>query len=649
MKYTLRFVLCCLLLPAAQLKAQTDLPVLFAKQATFDDFKISPDGQHLAAVVYSEGKRSLIFFDAKTMKAVGSAKAGNMQEVGDYRWVSDERVVIKLVESSPWLKKPQYFGELLAVNYDGSKAMLLFGYRAGEQSLGSNIKKKQSMQAWAEFVNTRANDKNRIVISATPMSSGGDRLASIMQLDVYNGKTKGVGKAPVSYARIVADPSGRPRVAVGTNAQNQREVYIKDEENSDWHQLPQRAFGSHFYPIAVTADNQGLYVADNYQQDLIGIFEYRFADGSYTEVFTDKKVDVSGVTTTTDGHAVYGMQLDDGRPSYALLTEDHQEARVFKDLLQSFPGENLKITSKTDDDKKWVLVASSDVTAPRFYLYDHEKGTVAKLADTKPELNQLKLASTEPVKFSSFDGLEVHGYLTKSPVASAEKPTVVLVHGGPHNVRDYWGFDPEVQLLAMSGYNVLQVNFRGSGGYGAAFQQKGYRQWGDAIQRDIIAGTEWAIAQGHAKAGNVCIMGTSFGGYSTVQAATLAPDLYRCGVAVAGVYDLSLLAKTGDLPDLSFGAAYLQDVIGKDEAQLKAFSPVHQVNKLKASLLIAHGKKDKRAPVEHAERLKNALDKAGKSYQWLEFNDEAHGFYAPQNQEIYFRAVQKFLAEHLKS
>ena len=491
--------------------------------------------------------------------------------------------------------------------------------------------------------------KNRILISATPMSSGGDRLASILQLDVYTGKTKGMGKAPVSYATIVADPSGRPRVAVGKNEQNQREVYIKAEDSSDWHKLPQRAFGEHFYPIAVTADNQGLYVADNYQQDLIGIFEYRFADGSYTEVFTDQKVDVQSVTTTTDGRAVYGMQLYDGRPSYALLTEDHQEARVFKDLLQSFPGENLRITSKTDDNKKWVLMASSDTTAPKFYLYDHEKAAVVKLADAKPELNQLKLASTEPVKFSSFDGLEVHGYLTKSPVDSPEKPTVVLVHGGPHDTRDYWGFDPEVQLLAMSGYNVLQVNFRGSGGYGAAFQKKGYRQWGDAIQRDIIAGTEWAIAQGHAKAGNICIMGTSFGGYSTVQAATLAPDLYRCGVAVAGVYDLSLLAKTGDVPELSFGAAYLKDVIGTDETQLKAFSPVHQVHKLKASLLIAHGKKDKRAPMEHAQRLKNALDKAGKSYQWLEFNDEAHGFYAPQNQEIYFRAVQKFLGQHLKS
>lgn len=649
MKHIVRCCLFGLLLPSQQLLAQPDLPALFAKHPTFTNFKISPDGKYLAAGVFAEGKRSLLFLDSQSMQPVGAAKAGNTQEVGEFHWVTSERVVFKLTESVPWLEEPQYYGELVGVNYDGGKAELLFGYRAGTTKANSRIKGKESREAWAEFIDTKANDKNSILISATPMSDGGERLAEILQLDVHSGMTKSMGKVPVSYAEVVADPTGRPRVAVGVNQQNQTEVYIKSADQNDWQKLPQRAFGDSFYPIAVTADNQGLYVADNYQQDLIGIFEYRFADGSYNEIFTDQKVDVENVSTTTDGRAVYGMQLYDGRPVYALLTEAHEEARVFKDLLGAFPGENVSITSKTDDNKKWVVAVSSDATAPAFYLYNHEKMSLSRLAEARPELSKMKLASTEPVAFKSFDGLDIQGYLTKSPVNSAEKPTVVLVHGGPHDVRDYWGFDSEVQLLALSGYNVLQVNFRGSGGYGAAFQRKGYLQWGDAIQRDIIAGTEWAIKQGHAKAGNICIMGTSFGGYSTVQAATLAPDLYRCGVAVAGVYDLSLLSAEGDIPDLGFGKAYLHEVIGKDEAQLKAYSPVHQVDKLKTTLLIAHGQKDKRAPMEHAERLKTALDKAGKSYQWLEFNDEAHGFYAPQNQELYFRAVQKFLSEHLKS
>lgn len=648
MNNVVRYCLFSLLLPSQQVLAQPDLPALLAKAPTFTTVKISPDGKYLAAGVFSEGKRSLLFLDSQNMQVVGAAKAGNTQEVGEFHWVTSERVVFKLTESVPWLEEPRYYGELVGVNYDGTHAELLFGYRAGIPKPNSRIKGKESRQAWAEFIDTKANDKNSILISATPMSDGGDRLAEILQLDVHSGMTKSMGKVPVSYAEVVADPSGRPRVAVGVNAQNQREVYIKPLDSNDWQKLPQRAFGESFYPIAVTADNQGLYVADNYQQDLIGIFEYRFAEGSYNEIFTDAKVDVETVSTTTDGRAVYGMQLFDGRPAYALLTEAHEEARVFKDLLGAFPGENVQITSKTDDHKKWVVAVSSDTTAPVFYLYDHEKVSLSRLAQARPELNDLTLATTEPVSFTSFDGLPIHGYLTKSPQQSAEKPTVVLVHGGPHEVRDYWGFDSEVQFLALSGFNVLQINFRGSGGYGAAFQKKGYLQWGDAIQRDIIAGTEWAIQQGHAKAGNICIMGTSFGGYSTVQAATLAPDLYRCGVAVAGVYDLSLLGADGDIPDLGFGRAYLHEVIGKNEAQLKAYSPVYQVEKLKTSLLIAHGSKDERAPMEHAERLKAALDKAGKTYQWLKFDDEAHGFYAEENQELYFRAVQKFLAQHLK-
>lgn len=620
---------------------------LLAKHPAITDIKIAPDGRHLAIRVFVDGRQALAFYDANTMKMVGSTRMQHPMQIGQFHWVNNERVVFKLTETLPWQREPVYYGELYGVNYDGSKNELLFGFRAGKKQTGTRLKQREGKSAWAEFIFNRADAQNNILLKATPASAGGDRLPDLVAMDVYSGELRSKGRAPIAYADVVADQQGEPRIASGVDDKYRRKVFLKDIKTDKWQQLPDRNYGRYFTPIAVTADNQGLHVVDNYQQDINGIYEYRFADGSYSPVFTDKTVSITQALLTADTKSVYAVRLDDGKPSYVFLADQTLEATVFSNLLETFPGDDVAITSKSTDGKKWVVKVSSDKAAAIYYLYDHEKVTLAKIADSRPELAGKKLATTEPVSFKSFDGLEVHGYWTQSPVQSAHKPTIVLVHGGPHDTRDYWGFDTELQFLAMSGYNVLQVNFRGSGGYGYKFQQLGYRQWGDAIQRDIIAGTEWAIAQGKAKAGNVCIMGTSFGGYSTVQSATLAPDLFKCGVAVAGVYDLSLLGGEGDVQYLSFAKAYLDEAVGTDPALLKLYSPIYHVGKLKTHLLIAHGKKDERAPYIHAEKLQQALDKAGKPYQWLEFDDETHGFYDPVNRKKYFHELQAYFSKHL--
>ncbi len=635
-----------MLLPTAQ--ANDNWPALLAQKPGFTDFKISPDGKHLAAKIFRDDKQTLIFFDSATMKPVGAAGMSGLKEVGEYHWVNNERVVFKIVESLPWEEEPLYYGELFGVDIDGGRSRLLFGYQAGEEKTSaSNIKVRESRNAWAEFIDTELDENDRILIQSTPADKKGDRLAEVLEMNVYNGKTSSRGRVPVPYANVMAGSDGKPRVVTGTNRKDETEVYIRSADSNGWQEVPQQLFGSTFSPIAVTSDNKSLYVFDNKGQDKTGVFKLDLTSGKYEEVYTDPMVDVSMVNRTADLRSVYGLRVDDGLPAYVLLTSAFDEAKVFKDLLAAFPGEKVTITSSTKDGKKWLVAVHSDINPAAYYLYDHDKVALSKIADSHPHLSGKKMAPMQPVKFASFDGKEIHGYLTLAEQQSAAKPMVVLVHGGPHGIRDGWGFDPEVQLLAKSGYNVLQVNYRGSGGYGQEYQEAGYRQWGDAIQKDIIAGTEWAIAQGHGKAGNVCIMGGSFGGYSVVQASTIKPDLYRCGIAVAGVYDLTLMSKLGDIPRRGFGKAFLQRVIGNDPAQLAAFSPVNRVSQLKTHLLIAHGERDERAPMEHATALTNALDKAGKPYEWLEFADETHGFYSETNQQIYFSKVQQYLSQHL--
>jgi dipeptidyl aminopeptidase/acylaminoacyl peptidase len=627
---------------------EQDMVFEFSKDATHTDVKVSPDGKFLSFVITLEDKKALGIIDRANFTMVNAIRFSGQHDVGDYYWVNNERLVIKMVTVKPWSKVPEYHGELYAINWNGKQGSIIYGYAAGEKQVGSKLRKRKATEGWADVVNLYAKDDRKIIISSTPWGQDGNRLPELLQLDIYSGFTRKLTNGPAPHSKFLTTEDGRPVLAYSVDANNDRIVFRYNQAEKDWTAIPKNQFGNDFYPVSLNDAGDGIYVFDDYQQDKMGLFELKLDDFAYKEVFTDDKVDISSFEATKDGNQVFAFKLDDGKPSYALLTEQYKEAELFKQFLTTFPGDALHITSKTTDGKLWVLYSYSDINPGTYYLYNAEKKTLVQLLSSRPGLEKVKLATTKPISFASFDDTEINGYFTAGKGQSDNKPLIVNVHGGPHGVRDYWGFDSEVQLLANAGYSVLQVNYRGSGGYGNKLLKSGFLQWGDGIQRDIIAATEWAIATGLTKKGNICIMGSSFGGYSALQAATLAPDLFKCAVGVSGIYDLNMMKSSGDVPLKSFGISYLEQVLGSDEAQLKAYSPVYQVQKLQAEVLLAHGKRDKRAPLEHALKLKTAMDKAGKSYEWLEFNDEKHGFYSPQNREIYYRKLLGFLQSHLK-
>ena len=251
----------------------------------------------------------------------------------------------------------------------------------------------------------------------------------------------------------------------------------------------------------------------------------------------------------------------------------------------------------------------------------------------------------EPIKLKSRDGLDLSGYLTRPLGQEQGKnlPLVVYVHGGPFGVRDYWGYDPTVQMLASRGYAVLQVNFRGSGGYGHAFEVAGYRQWGGTMQDDVTDATKWAIEQGIADAKRICIYGGSYGGYAALMGAAREPDLYRCAIGDAGVYDLRLMLTRGDIQDTTYGVNYIKEAIGDDTSLLAARSPITHIDKIKASLMLIVGGQDKRVPPIHGESVRAALGKRGIKHEWLYQRTEAHGFYDEKNIEDMYVRILAFL------
>lgn len=614
----------------------------------YQNTKISPDGKYLAVSVLVDNKRALAFFDRETLSMVGGANFQNGYEVGNYHWANNERVVINMVKRKGWLEQLVSYGELYAVNFDGSRGEVIFGQQIGEKQTGTRLKKKKSINGWAKIIDVLPDDKKHILISSTRVNKIGDKLATVYKLNIYSGILRDkVTVSPIPYARFLTDISGEVRAVVGTDKNNNKKLYIR--KNKNWEMVNSEIVGSNVNPISISASGKYLYSLDDYQQNLRGLFRLNLEDYSYKSIFTDKDVNISGIEMSTDGRAAYAIKLDVDYPSYAILNKKHDEAKVYKDLIKSFPYSEITITSKTDDSNFYTVYVSSDIVPGRTYLFDKNDNKLQFLFEHKTGLTNSEFVQVEPITFKASDGQKINGYFTAAKTKEQGKiaPVVVLVHGGPHGVRDYWEFSSEVQYLALNGYSVLQINYRGSGGYGYDFESSGHKAWGSISQQDIYDGYQWLVKQNKATANNVCIMGASFGAYSAIQSATLYPETYKCAVANAGIYDLELMFDEGDIQKRSSGLSYLEHVLGTDKNHLRSMSPVNYAEKINIPILLAHGDRDERAPIEHAERLSAALDKANKPYEWFAIDNEGHGFFNPENQKAYMSKVISFLDKNL--
>ena len=625
-------------------------PAEFAKQSVYSDVKISPDGKKLAVTLEFEGKNRLAVLQVKDFSAIGGLQLRGNESVGEFDWVNNDRIVAKVLHFKPWRKEALYFGELIAVDFDGKNAKMIYGYRTGEMQTGTNLKKKKATRGWADIISLLPEDENHILIASTPMSEGGEKRPTVYKLNINNGKMgRKIAYAPISYTTFIADSSGNLQLALGRDKYNRKRLFKYESQDNTWSEVNKDSYGSAFWPLAMSDSGKNLFFVDSLNQDLSGLFSMNVATGERKSIYTDPDVDITNIQFNIDRSAVYAIRVDADYPSYLMFNNKSEEAKLFKGLLATFSGDKVNITSQSKDGNLSVVHVSNDISRGTFYLVDNEKNDIKFLFKNLDNLKADDMSSATPISFEASDGQKITGYITY-PVNVSEKnevPLVTLVHGGPQ-ARDYWTFDREVQMLAAQGYAVLRLNFRGSSGFGRTFLNASDENWGGRVQQDIIEGTQWAVSQGRVQADNICIMGFSFGGYSAVMSASLAPELFKCVVAGGGVYDLNMMLEEGDIPDRLYGKAYLEDVLGKDAKKRTEFSPVNNVHKLKAPVLIVHGKKDRRVPIEHAEALREAMNEHNKEYEWFVKSSEAHGFFNEKNRSEYYEKVAGFLRKHLK-
>ncbi|ACB73991.1 S9 family peptidase [Opitutus terrae] len=318
-------------------------------------------------------------------------------------------------------------------------------------------------------------------------------------------------------------------------------------------------------------------------------------------------------------------------------------ARIYGSLKQTFPGKQIVIVDSTEDLKIHAVFVYSDREPGTYYLFDAATPVITPLGRVNPMIDPEKMADREPIKYQARDGLEIHGYLTRPAGQKDRKhPLVLLPHGGPFGIRDSWDFDPEAQFLANRGYAVLQVNYRGSGGYGARFQESGKHQWGRKMQDDLTDAVAWAIEEGITVKDRVAIYGASYGGYAALAGLVFTPELYRCGINYVGVSDLRILVRPNEQKGRFFDL-FTREWIGSDGNDLWERSPLAHVENIRVPSMHAYGENDPRVDIGHWTQLESELKKYDKPYVYLRERDEGHGFENEQSRIKFYAALERFL------
>jgi dipeptidyl aminopeptidase/acylaminoacyl peptidase len=469
-------------------------------------------------------------------------------------------------------------------------------------------------------------------------------LFDVARVDFRTGARTLAAENPGDVIRWLADHDHVVRVALAQNADGESILRVRDDAAAAWRELDRIAAQDSIPQlVAFSPDNRSLYAISAKDANTARLVRYDLNEGSVHTLLEDESYDVHSRYIDPASNALVAASVLRDRVEWSVLAPEF--APTFAALARVERGD-FEIVDASADGEVLVVRYTLDAGPVHFYLFDRSSGDAIHLFADRPELLAYRLAPMQPIRVTARDGLALHGYLTL-PVDLEPKdlPTVLCVHGGPW-FRDQWGFDPWVQWLANRGYAVLQVNFRGSTGYGKAFLNAGDREWAGAMRTDLLDAREWAIAQGIADPSRIGIFGGSYGGYAVLTALAFTPDAFACGVDLVGPSNLNtLLASTP--PYLKPLIAVLHQRIGKDPAFLDTPSPLFKADRIAAPLLIAQGANDPRCKRAESDQVVAAMRANGIPITYILFENEGHGFANPQNNRIFTALAETFLARHL--
>lgn len=616
--------------------------------ATVDDFvrepdiysvEISPDGKTLATVRNFKGRRVLQTLSIQGLKPIGEFGLAGDFDVGDVYWVSNDRLMIGWARRLGTNGKPEYTGDLMAVDVDGKNTETLL---SGERN---SVYGLSNFRDFTVVDGLPGDPKHALIARYERREESTPWLTSI---NVNNGAVSRIAPGRSLGTDFYTDDDGDVRLQVGHDNQARIVVHARREKGGGWEEVV-RAFANEgkFYPEIFNDAEELAYVSSNVDAPTFGLFSWDLKTGQQKKIIRDNRYDLDQVIYDKKSKRPILATWDGARYMWKVLDGTHPHAGVWMGLLKAFDGMDVMPVSFSNDRSVAVFLTVSDVSPVTYYVIDLDKKNVLAKLPSHPWINPAELSNTHAVRFAARDGTELDAFLTL-PKSRPTKgnPLVVLPHGGPFGVRDDWRYSSEVQYLASQGYAVLRVNFRGSGGYGREFLIAGYRGWGRVMQDDLADATQWAINNGFASSNKICMYGASYGAYAAMMALVTYPKLYKCAVGYAGLYDLDYWYKEIRTGSSRASSEWFESAVGTHD-QLSAISPVSQASRIRSPVLLIHGGEDRVTPPEHFEQMVSALKSAGGTYETLYRKEEGHGFYDPNNQKAAFVSIKRFLDRNI--
>jgi dipeptidyl aminopeptidase/acylaminoacyl peptidase len=472
------------------------------------------------------------------------------------------------------------------------------------------------------------------------------RLKDVYRVNLATGQTDLVVENPGTIVGWVPDSAFRVRGAYAAMPDGGFDLLVRDNEEDEFETLIHWGPEDEGRPFGFTPDGFGMYIADSRGRDTICVKTIDLKSGDEKVLASDSRADLDDVVIHPSQNHIEAVSFNYERRRWTPLHPNVEDD--FAAIERNVPGQ-FSLVSRDLADRNWLVAVTADRKPDCYYAYSRDKRNATFLFSTKPQLDQVSTATMQFVEIQSRDGLTLPSYLTLPVgVPPQNLPLVLNVHGGPW-YRDSWEFRSEVQWLANRGYAVLQVNFRGSAGFGKGFLNAGNREWGRNMQNDLTDAVQWAIDQGYADPKRIAIYGGSYGGYAALAGAAFTPDLYRCAVSIVGPSNI-LTWMAAIPPYWEPMLKMIHKRVGDPETDaemLRERSPLFSVDRIRIPMLIGQGANDPRVTQAESEQIVAALKAGGQQVEYALYPDEGHGLARPENRLDFYTRTEKFLAHHL--
>ena len=607
---------------------------MIAKQIPLEDFfknpekssyQISPNGSYYSYMGPYKNRMNIF------IQKIGDSSATQLtfeekRDISGYFWPNNEQLVFLKDDAGD-----ENF-HLFGVDIDGSNPISFTDFDGVRAQIIDDLPDQK------DFIIIGLNKRNKQVFDP-------------YRLNLKSGKISILAENPGNIQGWMFDHEGKLRIATAIVDGVNTSLLYRDSEQEEFKTIVTTNFKEGFSPQFFTFDNKNIIGTSNLGRDKSVVIELDPSTGKEVkELYGNEDYDVGGVAYSRKRKVITAAYYNSWKSERHFF--DQQSKALFEKVQNHLPGYEISVSGMSDDENIFIIRTYSDKSLGAYFIYNAKEDNLDKIVEVSPWIDENEMSNQLPISYNSRDGLKINGYLTLPKGYDMENakdlPVVINPHGGPW-ARDEWGFNPEIQFLANRGYAVLQMNFRGSVGYGRKFWEASFKKWGREMQDDITDGTQWLIDQGIADKKRIAIYGGSYGGYATLMGLVKEPQLYAAGVDYVGVSNMFTFMKTIP-PYWEPMLEMMYEMVGdveKDSAMLREVSPVFHVDKIKAPLFIAQGANDPRVNVDESDQMVKAMKEKGIEVEYLVKDNEGHGFRNEENKFDFYRAMDKFLSIQL--